>query len=103
MTTKIERVVRHRETLAVAMPRGSGKTTLCLVAVLWSVLSGQHEFVFLIASAQEAALSMLANIKSHLGGNEMLLADYPRHPAGLITRPTTRPSESSRPRSRRLS
>ena len=74
---KIERVVRHRETLAVAMPRGSGKTTLCLVAVLWSVLSGQHEFVFLIASAQEAALSMLANIKSHLVGNEMLLADYP--------------------------
>ena len=52
-------------------------TTLCLVAVLWAVLSGQHEFVFLIASAQEAALSMLANIKSHLVGNELLLADYP--------------------------
>lgn len=61
---KIERVVRHHETLAVAMPRGSGKTTLCLVSVLWAVLSGQHEFVFLIASAQESALSMLANIKS---------------------------------------
>ena len=74
---KIERVVRYRETLAVAMPRGSGKTTLCLVAVLWSVLSGQHEFVFLIASAQEAALAMLANIKSHLVGNQLLLADYP--------------------------
>ena len=48
---KIERVVRYHETLAVAMPRGSGKTTLCLVSVLWAVLSGQHQFVFLIASA----------------------------------------------------
>ena len=37
---KIERVVRYRETLAIAMPRGSGKTSLCLVAVLWAVLSG---------------------------------------------------------------
>lgn len=74
---KIERVVRHRETLAVAMPRGTGKTSLCLVGVLWAVLSGQHEFVFLIASAQESALAMLANIKSHLVGNEGLLADYP--------------------------
>ena len=44
---------------------------------MWAILSGQHEFVFLIASAQEAALAMLANIKSHLVGNDRLLADYP--------------------------
>jgi len=74
---KIERVVRYRETLAVAMPRGSGKTTLCLVAVLWAVLSSQHEFVFLIASDQDGASAMLANIKSHMVGNDLLLADYP--------------------------
>ena len=36
-----------------------------MVAVLWAVMSGQHELVFLIASAQEAALAMLVNIKSH--------------------------------------
>lgn len=74
---KIERVVRNHETLAVAMPRGSGKTTLCLVAVVWAVLSGLHEFVFLIASDNDGALAMLANIKSHMVGNDMLLADYP--------------------------
>src|ERR1035441_7314500 len=49
---KIERVVRYSETLAVAMPRGSGKTTLCLVAVIWAILSGKHEFVFLISGDQ---------------------------------------------------
>ena len=74
---KIERVVRDHETLAVAMPRGSGKTTLCLTAVQWAILSGQHQFVYLIAATNEAALALLANIKSHLSGNDALLADYP--------------------------
>jgi hypothetical protein len=59
------------------MPRGSGKTTLCLTAVQWAILSGQHPFVYLIAATNEAALSLLANIKSHVAGNELLLADYP--------------------------
>ena len=74
---KIERVVRGHETLAVAMPRGSGKTSMCLTAVQWAILSGQHPFVYLIAATNEAALALLANIKSHLAGNELLLADYP--------------------------
>jgi len=73
----IERVVLYNETLAVAMPRGSGKTTLCLVAVMWAILTGRHSFIYLVASTQESALSLLANIKSHLAGNELLLADYP--------------------------
>jgi len=37
---KVERVVPNHETLAVAMPRGSGKTTLCLTAVQWAIPSG---------------------------------------------------------------
>ena len=45
---KIERVVRYRETLAVAMPRGTGKSSMCLVAVLWAVLSGRRGFGFVI-------------------------------------------------------
>jgi hypothetical protein len=74
---KIERVVMHSETFAIAMPRGTGKTTLCQIAVLWAVLTGRHPFVFLIASSQEYALAMLGNIKSHLATNDRLLADYP--------------------------
>ena len=42
---KIERVVWFHETLAVAMPRGSGKTSLCIAAVLWAILTGRHTFV----------------------------------------------------------
>ena len=74
---KIERTVIHHETFAVAMPRGSGKTTLCQTAVLWAILTGRHPFVFLIASTAEYASAMLANLKSHLSGNDLLLEDYP--------------------------
>lgn len=74
---KIERTVNNHETYAVAMPRGNGKTTLCQVAVIWAILTGKHQFVFLVASTAEYAGDMLANIKSHLAGNDLLLEDYP--------------------------
>lgn len=74
---KIERVVLQDETYAVAMPRGSGKTSLCMIAVIWAVLTGRHPFVFLIASTEEYALDLLDHIKSHLLTNDLLLEDYP--------------------------
>lgn len=75
--SKIERTVIDSETFAVAMPRGAGKTTLCMIAVIWAILEGYHPFVFLIASTAEYATGMLDNIKSILSINEELLADYP--------------------------
>jgi hypothetical protein len=74
---KIERVVIHRDTLAVAMPRGHGKTSLCLAAVEWGILTGRHPFVYLIAGSEETAIRLLANVKTHLMTSDELLADYP--------------------------
>jgi hypothetical protein len=74
---KIERVVWFHETLAVAMPRGSGKTSLCIAAVLWAILTGRHTFVYLVAATNESAVALLDNIKSHLSTNQRLLEDYP--------------------------
>jgi hypothetical protein len=74
---KIERVVKYNETLAIAMPRGSGKTSFCIVAVIWALLSGRHKFVLLIASSDDAAKTLLENIKNQLQSNDMLLRDYP--------------------------
>jgi hypothetical protein len=74
---KIERVVRNRETYAVAMPRGSGKTSLCLAAVEWAILGGHHGFVYLVASTNEAAVDLLAKIKAHFERNALLMDDYP--------------------------
>jgi len=62
---------------ALAMPRGSGKTTLCECAVIWSILTGRHRFTYLIGSCEDAAKSMLANIKSELSNNQLILEDFP--------------------------
>lgn len=75
--SKIERVVLKNETFAIAMPRGSGKTTLCRVAVIWAVLTGSHQYVYLISATADYAHRALANIKTELQTNDLLLADYP--------------------------
>jgi hypothetical protein len=74
---KIEGAVLRGELFAFAMPRGSGKTTLCEWACLWALLNGHRQFIVLIGSDQAIAEQMLDSIKSHLEQNELLAADYP--------------------------
>lgn len=73
----IERVVLNGERFAVAMPRGSGKTTLCEVAVIWAVLTGRHQFVYLIAATDDHAATFMRNIKAHLLSNKEMADDFP--------------------------
>ena len=74
---KIEQAVLEGGLFAMAMPRGSGKTTLCETACLWAILIGAREFVCLIGSDEEHAASMLESIKSELENNDLLLEDFP--------------------------
>lgn len=74
---KIEEAVLHGGLFAMAMPRGSGKTTICECACIWAVLNGRREFVCLIGSDEGHAMDMLDSIKMELDGNDLLLADYP--------------------------
>jgi hypothetical protein len=74
---KIEQAVISGGLFSMAMPRGSGKTTICQVAALWALLTGRQPFVFLIAATADYADSALANLKSHLSQNELLKDDYP--------------------------
>lgn len=62
---------------AVAMPRGSGKTSLALAACLWSLLYGHSRFVLLIAASAERAKSLLLMLRRELEENELLLEDFP--------------------------
>ncbi|MFV0446411.1 MAG: terminase gpA endonuclease subunit [Planctomycetaceae bacterium] len=79
---KIEQAVLKGGLFAMAMPRGSGKTTICECACIWAVLNGHREFVCLIGSDEGHAMDMLESIKTELDANELLLADYPEvcHP-----------------------
>ena len=74
---KIEQAVLRGGLFAMAMPRGSGKTTICECACIWAVLNGHRDFVCLIGSDEGHAMDMLDSIKMELDGNDLLLEDYP--------------------------
>ncbi|GIV04152.1 MAG: hypothetical protein KatS3mg015_2982 [Fimbriimonadales bacterium] len=74
---RIEQAVLHGGLFAMAMPRGSGKTTICECACIWAVLYGHREFVCLIGSDEGHAMDMLDSIKMELDGNDRLLEDFP--------------------------
>ena len=74
---KIETAVIHGGLFALAMPRGSGKTTLAECACMWAILFGHREFVALIGASDAHAEEMLDSIKLEFDGNDLLLEDFP--------------------------
>lgn len=62
---------------AVAMPRGSGKTTIMLRCILWALLTANRRFGVLVAATAQAATGLLDSAKSELLYNEQLAAVYP--------------------------
>jgi len=62
---------------AVAMPRGSGKTSLVECGVLWADFRGCHELIALIGATEEAGKEMLSSLVTELQTNDLLAADFP--------------------------
>jgi len=79
---KIELAVLEGGLFAMAMPRGSGKTSLCEIACLWAMLYGHRAFVVLIGSDGDHATDMLDSIKGELERGDALADDFPEvcHP-----------------------
>jgi hypothetical protein len=73
----IEKAVIEGGLFALAMPRGSGKTSVAECACLWAILYGHRDFVCLIGSDETHAADMLDSLKTELETNEHLLADFP--------------------------
>jgi len=63
--------------LALAAPRGNGKTTLLKALVLQMVCYSQKRFILLISDSQEQAAETLEAIKLELEENPFLEADFP--------------------------
>jgi len=74
---KIERAVLTGALFAMAMPRGSGKTSLCEVACKWALIYGHRKFIALIGSDKPAVLEILDSIKTEFEINEKLYEDFP--------------------------
>lgn len=60
----------------LAMPRGFGKTSWTLAAVLRALLSGRRKFVVLICATDGLAEKALRKIKRELEANDLLDQDY---------------------------
>lgn len=74
---KIEQAILSGGLFALAMPRGSGKTTILERAILWAVLYGHHKYAMLVGANAEKAGESIDKIKLELENNELLLADFP--------------------------
>ncbi|MBY0515103.1 MAG: phage terminase large subunit family protein [Gemmataceae bacterium] len=75
--SKIEAAVLFGGLFALAMARGSGKTSLSEAAALWAILYGHRRFVVLIGATDEAAVEMLDSIKLAVETNDLIGADFP--------------------------
>ena len=74
---KLEQAIIDGELSAIAMPRGSGKTSCVTRACLWALLHGYRRYVPIIAATQDAATNLLNALKTELLHNEILAEDFP--------------------------
>jgi len=61
----------------MAMPRGSGKTTIAIRAAIYAILYGYRRFVCLIAASEPSAKRLLRSLQDELRFNELLAEDFP--------------------------
>jgi hypothetical protein len=74
---RIAECVLNGNVYALAMPRGSGKTTIVCAAVLWAVLTGKRKYVAMIGADRDSAQKLLAGLKVELETNDALLDLFP--------------------------
>lgn len=74
---KLQKAVLEGGLFALAMARGSGKSSLTETAAIWAMAYGHREFIVVIGASEGAALEMLDSIKTELEVNEHLAEDFP--------------------------
>lgn len=73
----IEKKVLDGGLSAIAMPRGSGKTTILTRAAIWATCYGHRKIIIIVESDKGAAKESLDNIKAEWEQNDLLLEDFP--------------------------
>lgn len=74
---RLETIITKGGKLALAMPRGSGKTTITMVAAIWALLNAYRRYLVIVAANQKEAKNILDSIKTAFSNNKRLLEDYP--------------------------
>lgn len=73
----IERVVLEGGKQAVALPRGSGKTTICIGSCVWALVYGWRRFVVPVAANTKEARKILRAIAASFTSSPTLAEDFP--------------------------
>lgn len=68
---------KHGKDIAIAGPRGEGKTKIAMYGALYLMVSGLSTFPLVIGKSQVKASNELDTIKDQLQQNEKLLQDFP--------------------------
>lgn len=79
----MQRVASTDGLFALAMPRGSGKTTIAVRAALWAILTKRRCYVEIIGSTERAAQKIIKTMRSELSFNQQLRWDYPAELHGI--------------------
>jgi len=74
---KIELTILKSGLFAVAMPRGSGKTALCIAAMIWATAYAHKRYLYFIGDEQSSADGSLLAVKTAWETNDLLFEDFP--------------------------
>ncbi|MEL7335203.1 MAG: hypothetical protein AAFN70_03255, partial [Planctomycetota bacterium] len=77
MIAAVQDRVLEGGSIAIAMPRGSGKTTIILDATSWALGYSHRKFVVLLGAEKESAAELADDFRIVWETNEMLLQDFP--------------------------
>ena len=74
---KLQTCILYGTSKALAAPRGGGKDTLFMVAVIWATAYGHRRWLVYCAAKMEDAVAKMENIKYQWETNDRLEEDFP--------------------------
>jgi hypothetical protein len=74
---KLQVAVLSGGQFAVAMPRGSGKSSMVIAAAIWALIYGHRHFVVAVGASADMAAVMATAFQSELEANDLLNEDFP--------------------------
>lgn len=77
MIARLEEAAQQGALYAFAMPRGSGKTTVCRMAALWAISYAVCRYVVIIGANDTKATDSLCSLKTFIRFLPLYVADFP--------------------------
>jgi len=77
LIARLENLLKHGGKQAVAMPRGTGKTTIVIAASIWALANGWRKYLVILAANTKESRKILTSIRWAFQNNPILRQDYP--------------------------